>query len=42
MRQKTIDLLNDSAKSRSEAIYKSKKNETEGVGLIILTPKQML
>ena len=41
-RQKIIDLLNDNAKIRSEAIYKSKQNETEGKGLKILTPKQML
>ena len=36
-RQKLINLLNDNAKIRSEAIYKSK-----GTGLKILTPKQML
>ena len=41
-RQKIIDLLNDNAKIRSEAIYKSKQNETKGTGLKILTPKQML
>ena len=41
-RQKIIDLLNDNSKIRSEAIYKSKQNETEGKGLKILTPKQML
>ena len=41
-RQKIIDLLNDNAKIRSEAIYKSKQNETKGKGLKILTPKQML
>ena len=41
-RQKIINLLNDNAKIRSEAIYKSKQNETEGKGLKILTPKQML
>ena len=29
-------------KIRSEAFYKSKQNETEGKGLKILTPKQML
>ena len=40
-RQKIIDLLNDNAKIRSEAIYKSKQNETEGTGLKIITPKQM-
>ena len=39
---KIIDLLNDNSKIRSEAIYKSKQNETEGKGLKILTPKQML
>ena len=42
MRQKIINLLNDNAKTRSEAIYKSKQNETKGTGLKILTPKQML
>ena len=41
-RQKIIDLLNDNSKIRSEAIYKSKQNETEGKELKILTPKQML
>ena len=41
-RQKIIDLLNDNSKIRSEAIYKSKQNETKGKGLKILTPKQML
>ena len=41
-RQKVINLFNDSAKIRSEAIYKSKQNETKGTGLKILTPKQML
>ena len=41
-RQKIIDLLNDNAKIRSEAIYISKQNKTEGKGLKILTPKQML
>ena len=43
-RQKIIDLFNDSAKIRSEAIYRSKQNETEqgGTGLKMLTPKQML
>ena len=37
-----INLLNDNAKIRSEAIYKSKQNETKVKGLKILTPKQML
>ena len=41
-RQKIIDLLNDNSKIRSEAIYKSKQNETKGKGLKILTPKQMI
>ena len=41
-RQKIIDLLNDNSKFRSEAIYKSKQNETLGKGLKILTPKQMI
>ena len=27
---------------RSESIYKSKQNKTEGTGLKLLTPKQML
>ena len=40
-RQKIIDLLNDNSKIRSEAIYKSKQNETKGERLKILTPKQM-
>ena len=41
-RQKIIDLLNDNAKIRSEALYKSKQNETKEKWLEILTPKQML
>ena len=43
-RQKVIDLLNDNTIIKSEAIYKSKQNETEqgGTGLKILTPKQFL
>ena len=40
--KKIVNLLNDNAKIRSEAIYKSKQNKTEGTGLKILTPKQML
>ena len=35
-----MDLFNESAKNRSEAIYKSKQGETTGTGLKILTPKQ--
>ena len=41
-RQKIIDLFNSYSKIRSEAIYKSNQNETNGKGLKILTPKQML
>ena len=41
-RQKIINLLNDNAKIRSEAIYKSKQNETKGAGLKVLTLKQIL
>ena len=41
-RQQIIDLLNDNSKIGSEAIYKSKQNETEGNGLKILPPRQML
>ena len=41
-RKKFINLLNDNAKIRSEAIQKSKQNETKVKGLKILTPKQML
>ena len=41
-RQKIIDLFNSYSKTRSEALYKSKQNKTEGRGLKILTPKQML
>ena len=40
--KKVINLPNDNTKIRSEAIYKSKQNETKGTGLKILTPKQML
>ena len=38
------NLFNDNAKIRSEAIHKTKQDETEqrGAGLKILTPKQML
>ena len=41
-RQKIIDLFNSYSKIRSEALYKSKQNETKGKGLKILTPKQMI
>ena len=38
-REKVIDLFNDKAKIRSEAIYKLKQNKTTETGLKILTPK---
>ena len=41
-RQKIINLCNDNAKIRSEAICKSKQNEAKGKGLKILTLKQIL
>ena len=41
-RQKVINLFNDSAKIRSQTIYKSKQKKTTGTGLKILTPKQLL
>ena len=41
IQDKVIDLFNDNSKIRSEAIYKSKQNETTGTRLKILTPKQM-
>ena len=43
-RQKIINLFNDNAKIRSEAIHKTKQDETEqrAAGLKILTPKQIL
>ena len=41
-RQKIIDLLNNYWKIRSEALYRSKQNETNGKGLKMFTPKQML
>ena len=37
-----IDVFNSYSKIRSEALYKSKENETKGKGLKMLTPKQML
>ena len=42
MKQKTINLLNDFSKVRSEAIYKAKHYKKEGKGLNISTPKKML
>ena len=41
-RQKIIDLFSSYSKIRSEAIYKSRQNKTEGKGLKLLTTKQML
>ena len=40
--KKNIDLFNSYSKIRSEAIYKSKQNETKGKGFKILTPKQII
>ena len=40
--KKIIDLFNDYSKMRSESIYRSKQDETKGIELKILTPKQML
>ena len=42
MRQNNINLLNDNAKIRSEAIYNTKQNGTKRTGLKILIPKHML
>ena len=42
LRQKIIDLFNNNTKITSETIYKWKQNETTGIGLKTLTPKQML
>ena len=39
LRQKVINLLNCNAKTRSEAIYKSKQNKTQGKRLKILSQK---
>ena len=41
-RQKIIDLFNSYSKIRSEALYKSKQNKTEGKGLKVLTATQLL
>ena len=41
-RQKFIDLFNNYSKIKSESIYRSKHDETEGRGLKKLSPKQML
>ena len=41
-RNEAIKFINDYSSMMSEAKYKSKQNKTEGTGLKILTPKQML
>ena len=41
-RQRIIDLFNNYSKIKPESIYKSKHDDTEGRGLKILTPKQIL
>ena len=41
-RQKIIDLFNNYSKIKSESLYRSKHDKTEGSGLKILKPKQML
>ena len=41
-RAEVINFFKDSTEMLSDARYKSKQNETEGKGLKILTPKQML
>ena len=37
--QKIIDLFNSYSKIRSDVLYKSKQNKTEGRGLKMATPK---
>ena len=41
-RNEAIKFFDDYSSMMSEAKYKSKQNKTEGTGLKILTPKQML
>ena len=41
-RNEAIKFINDYSSLMSEAKYKAKQNKTEGTGLKILTPKQML
>ena len=41
-REEVINFFRDYGKMVPDASYKSKRNETKGKGLIILTPKQML
>ena len=42
LRQKIIHLFNNYSKIKSKSIYRSKHDETKGIRLKILTPKQML
>ena len=41
-REEVINLFRDYIEMLSDANYDARKNETEGKGLKILTPKQML
>ena len=41
-REETISFFRDYGKMMLDAVTKSRQNETEGKGLKILTPKQML
>ena len=41
-REETINFFRDYGKMILDAVHKSKQNETEGKGLKILTPKQIL
>ena len=41
-REEVINFFRDYIEMLSDANYKSKQNETEGTGLKILTPKQMI
>ena len=41
-RNEAIKFINDYFSMMSEAKYKAKQNKTEGAGLKILAPKQML
>ena len=42
LREEVINFFRDYGKMVLDAAYKSKQNETEGKGLKILTPKQIL
>ena len=41
-RQKIFDLFNNYSKIKSESVYRSKHDKSDGRGLKILTSKQML